>query len=410
MLNDIRFHVNADESAQREEEQVFAKALNKREARNFVAFQRYIPTIAKALPNMKYQRLSMFVDKNAQTNIVNLANGQALYTLPVDSNIQRQIDSWPFFSAYLEIQKTALSQTDSLAADTQNIAIPNTHQFTLGSANFESLQAYADNIEKACEKNLPDALVVLGLGKATFLPALIQQVPVTKIVIYEPDWEVFRCSVALFDWAEFLENAEQQGLQIFLQIGENITQIFQEISELHAHLGARRFVFFQHQVHALFNQIINRLRQGKWNTSIAELNAKTDTPVNINGRWVPPHATHHLHYFNSLSANNYEVIKQKTPLFTANMALFKVHYPDIHEAFKDYQPLCWETIQHKVTEQINAINCQHMCFFSGESGRKDGISQAAHFSQFPNLDGLAFGYQGDKLKHYMHNRLSLIHI
>ena len=388
MLNDIRLHVDADETSQQQHEHTFAQAMNTREATNFEAFARYIPSIAEALPSIKYERLSVFVDKNGQANIVNVANGTTLYDLNVDENIAQQADNWPFFSGLLQLNASSL-----------NDAFPQQQStIVLKEDSFTAFKNYSQQIQKHCKVNTPDALVVLGLGKGSFLPHLIREVPAKQLVIYEPDWEVFRCSIALFDWANLLEHAQQKGIQLFLQIGNNIFQIYNEINELHTQLAAQNILFYQHQVNPVYCQILKSIRQGKWHSAIAHVNSQGKEQLEHE------HLRHHLRYFNSLNPINLHKVSSASQLFVSNMALFAEHYPDIHAAFDQYEAKCWETVQNQVDQHINVFNCDSMSFLAGEHPDKEGEMLAQHFSKFPNLDGLVFGHQGDKLKHYLHNR------
>jgi hypothetical protein len=403
MLNDIRLHVDPDEQRQCEHETVFAKTMRDREKTNYEAFSRYIPSIAQAIVRFNCQRLSVFVDKSGQSNIVNMANGVVLYDMPVDKNMAVQTQNWPSCSAMLCIQKDS----------EKNVPAPDMP--VLNDDSFNSSQLYTRNLYDKYAEQTVDALVVLGLGKGDFLPLLLSEIPVKQVVIYEPDWEVFKCSFMLFDWARFLEEAEQQGIQLFLQIGDNIQHIFEEINELYSQLGSKRFIFYRHILNETNNTILKNIRCGRWDKNITQEASLSNRQVTQDANFTEidkhNHLQHFLKFTNCLATESLQNVNNEGPLhldslFTTNMALFKKFYPDIYEAFADYQPKCWETIANLTSGEINLFNRQHQSFYSGDLPKKEGETLARHFAAQPNLDGLVFGYEGDKLKHFLHNRFT----
>lgn len=387
MLNDIRLHLDSDENIQSQIERDLAKKINALQGCNVKAFIQYVPSIGKLLAQLPLERLSVFIDKNKQTNIVDFQSGMTLYGPNVDSNIHAQINAWHYNSALLDFTDT---QQSTLQAN--KVHKPHT---------FSDRQQYTENLYESCKHQAIDTLVVLGLGKADHISQFfddnvsiddLNTTQVKNLVIYEPDWEVFRCTLSLFDWAEFLSYADQRKLTIFFQIGTNIHQMFDDISELHIQLNAKRMLFYKHTNSPVFIQIINHIQQGKWSRSASELQAA--------GKG---HQHHHLHIFSSLDANHWQTATTQSSIFKTNMALFAEYFPDIHTAFVDYQPLCWETLAHKHSNTINLFNREHGNFYGTSKIKEEGQLLAQHFSQHPNLDGLVFGYEGDKLRHYMHN-------
>lgn len=384
MLNDIRLHVDSNESKQSQKERQFAHDITVLYSKNVKAFNAHIPSIAHLVPQIPFERLSVFIDKN-QSNIVDFQTGTTLYGLSVDDDIHAQAEAWAYNSALLDLSNKT--------------SAPSLHFSQQHTSHLAHRQQYAAQLEKSCAQNPIDTLIIMGLGKAQHIKCLFNNATsslstdkIKHIVIYEPDWEVFRCSLSVFDWASLLESAQHKNIQMFLQIGTDINLIYDEVSELHQQLHAKRILFFKHTNLPVYLQIIRSVQQGQWGRSAV----------------VVPHAekSYHFHYLSTFACNNsqrYQGVKHKSSLFVNNMALFKEYFPDIHTSFIDYKPICWQTIQHSDCNDINLLNTHYGNLFAGSNPRQEGDAQAQHFISHPNADGLIFGYEGDKLSHYLHN-------
>jgi len=382
MLNDIRLHLDSDEHQQSQNEQVFAQNITHTEKANIAAFNTFIPSVGKAIDSLPSKAISLFIDKDKQTNIVNIHSGATFYNLGADQIIETQAQAWPLNSALLCINdKTSLStQTASPVS-------------LLGNS-FEHLQQYANDLSGAIATESIDTLVIFGLGKGAHLPLLSNDLKPTRIVIYEHNLEIFRVSLSLFDWAGFLENAHAHNVQIFLQLGSQQSSIYDDICELCQHTDASRILFYQHEKTTVSNQVMRKVRQGSWGPTVSDTETKPQH-----------HNNQPLSYLSSISLGSWNKVHGDEKLFVSNLALFEQYFPDIYAAYKDYKPTNWDLIYHAENNEINLFNKTHCTFMSNDLPRKEGELMAQNFIQHPNLDGLAFGYSGSKLKHYMHNRL-----
>lgn len=405
MLNDIRLHLDADEDRQRQAEHKLATTIHALRDKNIAAFNHYVPSVGQIIPQLPFDRLSVFVDKDDAVNIVDFQSGISLYGVNVDANIQTQASAWAYNSALLD----AVSPDAGIQMQANNA----------GKFDLASRQNYAKQVQAKCQQSPIDTLVLLGLGKASHLSQLLNKrfssqgendvdantvkrnasdttelntSGLKYLVIYEPDWEIFRCSLSVFDWASFLEKAAQVQLQIFFRIGSDIAQMFDEITELNQALGARDMLFYKHINLPIFMQVVAAIQQGKWGRSAVQIQA------NQKG-----HQFHHLNVFSASPASSYSATREQTELFKSNMALFAEYFPDIHASFESYTPRCWETVYNAKADVINMLNTEHGSFYSSTQPRIEAQALSEHFIHYPNLDGLVFGYAGDKLRHYLHN-------
>lgn len=387
MLNDIRLHLDADEKAQSETERALATDINTLQSKNVKAFNQYVPSIGRVLSQLPFERLSVFVDKRKQINIVDFKSGMTLYGPHSDANIQAQVNGWAYHSALLDFS--------------DNDAVPVLAKHVKTGGAFAAKQAYAGQLHAQTDSVPIDSLVVLGLGKAQHLsqliyPNLYSQALNTSglkhVVIYEPDWEVFRCSLSVFDWAELLAYAHNHKLQLFFQMGSDIHQLFDDISELHTQLSARRILFFKHINLPVYMQLIDCVQSGNWGRAVTHVSKQHKG-----------HQYHHLHVFSAIEPANCQSVSIEDTLFQSNMALFKEYFPDIHDSFENYTPLCWEAFKDSAANTINMYNAHYGNFYANTQVAQESEQLAQHFMAHPNLDGLVFGYEGDKLRHYLHN-------
>ncbi len=431
MLNDIRLHLDPDEAIQSQIEREIQPILDQRFEENRRAFKQYIPSIGNAIAQIPFTRLSVFVDKYKQTNIVDFNTGNTLYGYSVDSSIEHQIKNWAYYSALLDSQELSIkvrtgkqNSTDIISSEKPIDSFPE---------NRNALSNYAHNLQIEIKNADIDTIVCLGIGKATHLAALLspdnqafEMENCKSLVIYEQDWEVFRCSLSTFDWASLLLRAQDANQHVFMQIGTPVEQVFDEITELQTSLNASRILFYKHTNYPHYCHILNNLRCGYWGRSVHLNQANSQaSAISKNDKSIEAHQLHYLHHFSAIDSHFWRdcqgdfLVKAKnlgkcdTTLsgnrqscqnrFAENMALFKEYFPDIHEVFKDYEPSIWLPIYHEQRGDINMVNIRHGSYFSGDTPKQEALALASHFATHPHVDGLVFGYSGDKQKHYSHN-------
>ncbi|MGB3727490.1 MAG: 6-hydroxymethylpterin diphosphokinase MptE-like protein [Glaciecola sp.] len=373
MLNDIRLHVAADDALQSQYEQKFAREIKHRELNNIAAFKRYMPNVAAIIDQLPVGGWSIFVNKFEQSNLVHVNSGNTYYSVHVDEIIDKQCEFWAYHSALVDTR--------------QNTNVP----MLPSCAGHDAVNDYAKALQTECDTQLPQALVILGIGKGKHLQYLLEQICTKHIAIYEPDWEVFKLSLMLFDWATFLQQATEQKTQLYLQLGPQPASVYDDMQELQTQLGVNRVLFYQHTKSPLNTHIINSVRQHKWGPQIFE-----NVPVCRDYR------QHYLNHICAVTPSAWQSNPQSLSMFTANMSLFKAHFSDIYDTFKDYIPRDWQVL-HKQNGEVNLFNRNEHSFYSDDTPKHNGQLLAQGFSEHPNLDGLAFGYTGDKLKHYVHN-------
>ncbi|KKO48169.1 hypothetical protein VT06_13070 [Arsukibacterium sp. MJ3] len=97
-------------------------------------------------------------------------------------------------------------------------------------------------LEMAQQKNvLPekiDSLIIFGVGVGAYLPALLQQRNITNLYVCESNIEHFYASLFVTDWASLLQQAEQTGSRIYLNIGNDGSDYFNDLMQQFFSVGA----------------------------------------------------------------------------------------------------------------------------------------------------------------------------
>ncbi len=420
MLDDIRLHLDADEALQSEHEKYCAELIERRLRQNKQAFKQYMPLLAAELDELHNKRLSIFVNRLKQINVVDYQQGRVLYPLDVKKNLDTQVEQLAYHSAYLQLcSEQGIAEARFLQNYKPQIKkndkeqVPSDLESDLEGDLESDLEGdlerdfkYSQDLQQHLSSQNIDALILLGLGTGEIINCLLEKANFKHLVIYEQDYEMLACSLASFDWKHLFEYAEQNGIGLFLQIGNKLTTLKSDLEELNQALSIQHFLFFQHCYHPSYANIVANLRNNVWSKAILE-RPNPDCEGHISAP---------LSYFSSADFSN--IAREKPDRLRRNLAAFKNRIPDLYEAFKNYQVKCWhcfEVQSGKYSQgiasdeassesNINVINMQTRETYSNLSPKSDGIGLAEHFFDYPNVDGLVFGYSGDKLAHYAHNR------
>lgn len=374
MHNDIRLHLANDEKQQSDIESRAANSLERLFENNMKAFSRHIPTIAEKLLKQPLQHTSIFIDKNSETNIVDVLTGKSFYHFNVDEEIKKQCDNLSVHSALVNVQVESQKNVSK-------------------SQGFDDFAAYTKQFDKRLQTTNVDALVIFGIGKGIHIPHLFTQLDAPNIVIYEPSWEIFCCSLYCTDWHSLLEAAAQSSRRLFFQIERNASSLNQDIEELRSAFDIQNILFYKHYNEPTFDVTLRELRTG--NVGILQ-HACPDNLQQDFQHWVPA-------WTPSFEPSKWRAISFDNITYQNNITAFKTYFPDIFDKFSVYKTVAWEPIVHQGSGMINLFNVKNSSIHTIEDVALHAELVAEHFRCYPNKDGLIFGYEGLKLKHYLHN-------
>jgi hypothetical protein len=377
MQNDIRLHLAKNEQQQSDIESTLAKQLQTRFEQNVRAFVRHIPSIGEKIQKQGLQNHSIFVDKHAQTNIVNVGRGSSFYHFNVDDDIKKQCETLYAHSALIDI-----NQRQKADAHIQS---------------FDDYLRFIHQNQTQLTQVSADTVVIFGVGKGAHIAPLIDALAgnsaASKIVIYEENWEYFYCSLFCCSWAQILEDCAQRSISLFLQLENNAASLNSDLAELRSVCDIRHILFFKHYNSTNFDYYMQQLRQGNNEVLFHPLPDLGELGFeNYVAPWTPAFLPEQ---WQAVSADNEHLQK--------NLQAFATYFPSIADTFEDYEYRAWQPIQHIHSGQINLFNIKSCSVLTIEQASDYGQSIARHFIQYPNQDGLIFGYESPKLKHYLHN-------
>ena len=350
MLNQIQLHIHDDEEKQLEVEKQAAHSLRLRYHENVEAFRRHIPSLLSLVKTDKTSNSTLLCNKYGELNVVNVTTGQVLYGLYPSQDVSEEV--------------------------TQALQDMSPVYFNL-------------NI-----KQEPDVLIIFGLGLGYHIPILLEHTKFRNIVIYEPDEELFICSLSVINWRHILESAKQRGVGLFLQIGDSGKQIFENMTELQQHLGSSGFYYYKHLNNDVFDDLELKLRTVSW----TELRNWKGGDNNSNSivNYLPPWTKR---VFSIDSSNRLE-----SQRFRDNLKAFKSFFPSVYEEFKNYSPSVWVPFAED-SSHINILHKNTRSLFYQYDAVKACEDSFHCFAQRPHKDGIILGYKGKKLRNYLHYQM-----
>ena len=375
MLNDIRLHVETDELKQKALEEKLSRDIISNYKSNALAFSQFMPSVMNYVENSASQNISVFVNKNAQYNMVDYSTGKTVYGLRPEEEIIEHVE---LFSKHAP-----------------NITIngDNNSAFNVGATEKPAISQRLNQYKQL--EPLPqqvDVLVIFGLGLGLHIEKLVEDNLIKHLVIYEPEIQHFKCSLFTFDWQRLFKLMKSKGTTIYLQLEHDGRDIVENVNELAEHIGFDRFYFYKHFNHYVFDAVTQSLISSTWN-QLCETGITFGKETNPN-LFLPKWSA-------GVDLSNVNLLDKNNEKFNSNLSAFKVYFPQIFQEFSDYTPTDWIPIQLS-DGQIDVIRSDSLVAYYGGSPKSSADLRFEYFEQYPQKDGLVLGYNGTKLKKYHH--------
>jgi hypothetical protein len=376
MLKNIRLHIEKDEQKQAELDDNLAKQIIETHNSNINAFQRNIPSLVPYVQNTNLANYSIFANKYGENNIVDYGMGRTFYGFHPEEEVLEQLSRIEQHCPKVEFQTQHLSHEDDSQA----------------ALSIEELASVKLRHQQHPMPYDIECLVVLGCGLGIHLSHLLKHHKIKNLLIYEPELQYFQCSVMTTSWQKIFTLAKEHNTAIFLQLEKDGRDLIQDINELIEHYAISSFHLYKHYNHQVFDSLHKDLSERNWSeieNSGFKLKSK-ESYLDFLPGWTPniDLATHYL-----LTAPDDKLAK--------NLNAFKKYFPEIYEEYKDYSPQKWLPIANSEGE-VNLIKIDSLHSWYGESPKTDCTLNFENFNEQPNKDGLALGYNGTKLAHYIH--------
>jgi hypothetical protein len=375
MLKNIRLHIERDEDKQQALESKLASHIAENQKNSVNAFHRSIPSVLNYIDHARSENIAIFCNKQGKFNVVDYGVGRALYGFDPEAEIRSQFEAFSRHSHYIDFAQDQILAQDH-ASDGTLSALPSYRQYT-------ALGGFPSQV---------NLLVVLGIGLGHHIKYLLESSTIKHMIIYEPELQYFNCSILVTPWREILELAKQKGTALYFQLEKDGRDLVNDIKELSEHFSVDGFHLYHHYHHPVFDSIQSEFSKQSWQQVLDKgisfkLNAKSDNYCPI---WSPPAGYQH-----------YSVCSSDSSIYAKNLASFEKYFPSIFTEFKDYQPSNWVPIQHS-NGQINILNRENLVAWYSDEAKQDCLLNLQNYSEQPNKDGLVLGYNGEKLKNYLH--------
>ena len=236
---------------QNERERQFAVESRQRFNDNIRVFEKYYPDIAKTIK--EYQPSNDFRILVTSTGVGNFIPN----TVPVPI-----YSDDPIGQTRSQLEKNEQKGHYSLTQYGFDIA-DNDHRIHsrfMGklSSTIKTFRQSEPDVLRTLPTHFPTA-ILFGIGLGYIVTELLDKHSFDYIYISEPDLEVFYASLFCTDWVTLIENIDQSGGTLFLQIGLGVEQFFNALKKIASDIGAYSIIrafCYQHYPSAEVNQQI----------------------------------------------------------------------------------------------------------------------------------------------------------
>ena len=218
---------------------------------NIKAFEKYFPKIAKEFKS--YQAKYWFAVENPKQQI-NLVEKQHLACLHGDSPRDEGALNFNNFATFPNKDGLVLGYKGTKLKHYSH------YQFV---AKTEKLLEELEEEQGALPKTIK-SLIMFGIGTGYQLEALYDQHEVEKLFICEPNRDYFYASLFAINWAEILQNIDKSGARIYLNIGDDGTNLFKDLLNQFYSIGPYVLAstyFYQAYYNSTLVQAVAQLRE-----------------------------------------------------------------------------------------------------------------------------------------------------
>lgn len=192
---------------------------------NLVAFEHYYPAIASEMRNFSPKNWYLVTDNHGRLNLWHCERNALLYYQPEQEA-----------SAAIEHFLHQPARDDVILG--QKVPWKFRHYVHYQAiAKLQPLFSQVAQQQHAVPQQLA-SLILFGIGQGCVLTELLSRRDITNLYICEPNIEQFYASLFTLDWQSLLEQAEQTGRRIYLNIGGDGTDYFNDLMQQFYTVGA----------------------------------------------------------------------------------------------------------------------------------------------------------------------------
>ncbi|GAA0853662.1 motility associated factor glycosyltransferase family protein [Aliiglaciecola litoralis] len=224
---------------------------NDKLSKNLAAFKKYFPQIYQEYKDYKPKKWLPIANNQGEVNLLKM---DSLHTWYGDS---------PQHDCLLNFENFNQQPTkDGLVLGYNGTKLAH-------YAHYEFVKETEELLKQAEEEvgTLPDvvpSIIMFGLGVGYQLEELVKDHTVEKLFICEPNRDFFYASLFAIDWQQILESIEQSKSRIYLNIGDDGTNLFRDLLNQFYAVGPyilNNTYFYQSYYNASLNHAISQLRE-----------------------------------------------------------------------------------------------------------------------------------------------------
>ncbi|WP_414830130.1 6-hydroxymethylpterin diphosphokinase MptE-like protein [Alteromonas sp. H39] len=368
MIESIQLHLSDDEDYQVSLEKKLSELISRQFRKNLIAFRSYMPSVATLLNGITSSNLSVFCNKHGEANVVDYGQGRVFYGTHPQKEVLQQYHDF-------------LAHPLRFSVSDKGSELGTEHSLT----DSPLMSYFCDGLPTRVS-----VMVVLGVGLGYHLEHILKSGKVDHLIVYEPEPQLFRCSAFVLAWNELLKLAQSAKTSIYLQIGNTGESLRSDLRELAENVSFDDVYLYRHYNTSTFSYIVYDLA-----INGLQLKENTDSGSKLLGL-----KNHFLpRWSGGLKLNKWQDVTP-TLRYKKNLQAFSKYVPDVYEQFKSYEPESWLPVQEG--EAINLVSRRLLTPWYASDPVETCRQQFESFCQHPRKDGVVLGYDGDKLKHYLH--------
>lgn len=224
--------------------------LEAKREKNLQAFKHYFPNIYKDFESFTPSHWFPYLTEDGE---VNLVKKQQLVNWYYHSPRDEGVHNYELFRDYPNKDGLILGYTGEKLKHYLH------YKFVAKTQKFLE--------EKEEQDSLPEqikSLILFGMGCGYQLEELLNQHSVEKLFICEPNRDFFHASLYAIDWDDILKNIDEAGARIYLNIGDDGSNLFRDLLNQFYSIGPyilANTYFYQSYHNSMLTQAIAQLRE-----------------------------------------------------------------------------------------------------------------------------------------------------
>jgi hypothetical protein len=229
-----------------------SEQLNSRRERNLVAFAERMPDIYAQCLSYQQQRWVPFVMPSGEVNLLDTDYGVCLFNNSPKEESQLYFD---YYSSNPKLE--TLDARKSLRKPSPYIHYKRSDELK------ELVSALPQESRTQLPKRLP-SFIMYGCGAGYQIESIMLGHDVDYFILYEPNIDYFTASLLLTDWSAILEKVEDNEQNIYLNIGDDGSNMF---NDLHTRLQQQGInilsytFFYVSYFHRIMDEAIRSTRE-----------------------------------------------------------------------------------------------------------------------------------------------------